>query len=199
MTPMPHRRELRATGFAFGLSLILGLAGGLALAAPGATAQAYVDTELLDVLFAELRRSPDQESAQATATRIWQVWTQPDDPELAQSMQDAYDARRDGDYPATIAILDEVIERWPDYAEGWNQRATIYFFMENYDASLADVDETLLREPRHFGALVGAATIHLILGDRPTALGFMSRAIRYHPYLVERRYFPELLRLPAEA
>ena len=80
----------------------------------------------------------------------------------------------------------------PTYAEGWNQRATLYYLIDDYEASLADIDKVLEFEPRHFGALSGRVLIYLAQGKRSEALRDMATALAIHPFLSERQLFPEL-------
>jgi tetratricopeptide (TPR) repeat protein len=60
------------------------------------------------------------------------------------------------------------------------------------DDSLADIDKVLAIEPRHFGALSGRVLIYLKQGKHAQALRDMIAALAIHPYLSERRLFPEL-------
>ena len=63
-----------------------------------------------------------------------------------------------GSVPAmAMPILDDIVARLPDWAEGWNKRATVLYLIGEYDRSLADCDRVLALEPRHFGALAGTA------------------------------------------
>ncbi|MEX1180684.1 MAG: hypothetical protein WEB63_07740 [Cucumibacter sp.] len=181
------------SGFSARLVAAAGLGLALALVPAPASAQAYMDTEALEYFFEVLKAAPDPLSAEMVTAEIWYVWTHPDDPELAAAMIQVLAVRAGGDYHHCIELLDAMVVRWPDYAEGWNQRATIHYILHNFEASLADVEETLAREPRHFGALSGAAAIYLQLDNRPAALGMVLRGLQIHPFLNERRYFPELL------
>lgn len=164
----------------------------LVLAATPVSAQAYVDTDTLDALFAELRDAPDAVAAQRIDQRIWAVWLNPTDPVLADRMRQILAARGRGDPIEALLLLNKLVEDYPDYAEGWNQRATMLYVMGNFHASIADCEKVLELEPRHFGALSGRALIYLQLGDRPSALRDMSTALTIHPFLNERRLFPEL-------
>jgi hypothetical protein len=65
--------------------------------------------------------------------------------------------------------------------------------LDNFEASLADIDKVLEFEPRHFGALSGQALIYLAMGKRPLALKAMAAALAVHPFLNERQLFPELM------
>lgn len=174
----------------FILAALAGPGVVFALAAQPATAQSQSAT--LDTLFAELRTAPDEEAARAITNRIWTHWTTPADPALADRMQQVLMLRQRGDFPGVITLLDDLVKDYPDYAEAWNQRATVYYLLRNYDQSLADIAKVLQFEPRHFGALVGRAVIYKSQGKDDLALQDMIAALAIHPFLVERSMFPEL-------
>ncbi len=163
-----------------------------------AIAPAHVDAAELDRLFPQLANAQSPEEARVYADQIWQVWLNPTTPELADRMDRIAAARTVGSYQNAIAMLSDVIEEYPDYAEAWNQRATLYFFIGDYESSLADVEETLAREPRHFGALSGQSVIYLRLGEEFLARQAILEALKYHPYLNERSLFPELFDRPTQ-
>jgi len=164
----------------------------LATLAP-ATAQTERETAVLDGLFDQLRSAPDESTARAITNQIWIYWTTPADPVLAARMRDVLELRQSADFPAVIALLDDIVVDYPDYAEAWNQRATIHYLLRNFDQSLADIAKVLEFEPRHFGALVGRAVIYENQGQHALALKDMSTALAIHPFLAERAMFPELL------
>ena len=171
---------------------LLGPAAACALAAP-AIAQTERESAALDALFSQLRSAPDDTTAQAITNQIWIYWTTPADPVLAARMRDVLELRQRADFPAVIALLDEIVAEYPDYAEAWNQRATVHYLLRNYEQSMADIDKVLEFEPRHFGALVGRAVMQENLGNHALALRDMAAALAIHPFLVERAMFPELL------
>jgi tetratricopeptide (TPR) repeat protein len=173
------------------LSLAAVAASGPLAVAP-AWAQHYVDEAALDSLFAQLRVAPDATTAHQIDQRIWSYWTTPTDPALALRMSEVLTARASGDAMQTIQLLNRLVEDYPDYAEGWNQRATMYYIIGNFDASIADCEKVLELEPRHFGALAGRALMYLQLGKRTLALKDMTTALEIHPFLTERQLFPEL-------
>lgn len=177
------------------ISVVLALLGPLAFVASTvpATAQTQRETAALDALFEELRIAPDPATAQGITDQIWIYWTTPSDPMLAARMQDVLALRIKADFPAVIALLDEIVADYPSYAEGWNQRATIHYLLRNFEQSLADIEKVLALEPRHFGALVGRAMIYKEQGKDDLALKDMLAAMAIHPFLVERAMFPELL------
>jgi len=164
----------------------------LALAGLAAADEAK-DKAALDALFAELRLAPSPEAAHQIDQRIWIYWTTPSDSKLATRMGEALAARRTGDIPGAIVLLTRLIEDYPTYAEAWNQRATMFYLINDFDASLADIEKVLEYEPRHFGALSGRAMIYLQQGKRALAIKDMAAALELHPFLNERQLFPELL------
>ena len=167
------------------------LAASLGAATP-APAQSLVDDARLERLFAELAYALDEEEAQEVANDIWDVWTHPEDPELAELMNQSAVLSQTGRLDQAIAVLNEIVADWPDYAEGWNRRATLNYVIGNFDAALDDIAETLAREPRHFGALSGRMQIELALGDDQGARATMIEALRIHPFLAGRERFPNL-------
>src|SRR5262249_11611434 len=81
------------------------------------------------------------------------------------------------------ATFTRVIELKPEFAEGWNKRATVYYLAGEYRRSLADCDEVIKRNPQHFGALSGYGQIYLRL-DRPDkALEYFRKALAVNPNL----------------
>lgn len=174
---------------------VIALAGplsGFALTLP-ATAQTERDSTALDALFAQLRSAPDEATARAITNQIWIHWTTPADPVLAVRMREVLALRQRADFPAVIALLNEIVAEYPSYAEAWNQRATVYYLLRNFDQSMADIEKVLEFEPRHFGALAGRAVMYKDQGKDALALRDIAAALAIHPFLVERAMFPELL------
>ncbi len=186
-------------GFAHSLARLTRLFLGLALAAllalslagPARAGEAE-DKAALETLFAQLQIAPDEAAARELSQAIWTLWTRPSDPDLALRMADVMEARMLRGAETTIELLDALIADYPDYAEGWNQRATMHYLMGDFEASIADCDRTLELEPRHFGALSGRALIYLQLGKRSLALRDIQAALALNPWLAERALFPEL-------
>ena len=175
------------------ISTIRALLVLLFVAAPLSTIAAdYTDRAALDELFAELKTATTAAEAADLTQQIWSVWFNPDVPELKARMGKAGIAMNVGDMSAALSLLSAIVTDYPDYAEGWNQRATLYFELGNLDSSLADIEKVLALEPRHFGALSGRVLIYLKQGKRADALRDMIAALAIDPYLGEKALFPEL-------
>ena len=137
----------------------------------------------LDTLFEALKIAPDEDSAKAIEQRIWAVWTVSGSDTcnlLMARVKAATDAK---DYDLALKLLDAVVEIKPDYVEGWNQRATIYYLKDDYAHAIADIGQVLKREPRHFGALSGLGVILQEIGDDKDALKAYRDALKIDPHL----------------
>ncbi|MBC6991315.1 MULTISPECIES: tetratricopeptide repeat protein [Hymenobacter] len=137
----------------------------------------------LDDLFAQLRNAAAPAEMEALQNGIWQLWLDTGDQLLNKKLETGMRLLAAGDYTTAIASFTTLIEQKPDWAEGWNKRATAHYLRGEYRASLLDVAETLRREPRHFGALAGWATMLRMLGDDRGALHVLQRLSKICPQL----------------
>nr|WP_306265693.1 hypothetical protein [Pararhizobium sp. IMCC3301] len=116
-------------------------------------------------LFDELQQAATAKQAALIEQQIWDIWQTAPSSELQGLMQAGMQAMNRADLLLALNIFDQMIALAPDYAEGWNKRATVYYLLRNWPESLADIAETLKREPRHFGAIAGRGLVH-IQGNR---------------------------------
>jgi tetratricopeptide (TPR) repeat protein len=93
-----------------------------------------------------------------------------------------------------VDTFSEVIKLEPDLAEAWNKRATVYYLMGEYEASVRDIERTLALESRHFGALSGLGFIYLSHGEDRAAIEAFEAALEINPYLPGARTRVEELR-----
>jgi tetratricopeptide (TPR) repeat protein len=135
----------------------------------------------LDKLFSELKRERNERAAERIASRIWSEWFKSGSATIDLMMQWAQTAADKKDFDVALDFLDQVVVLSPDFAEGWNRRATVHFLMNNYAKSMADIDRTLQLEPRHFGALSGMAQILRNTGRKELALDAYLRVLDIYP------------------
>jgi tetratricopeptide (TPR) repeat protein len=138
---------------------------------------------MLDDLFTRLRQATAPLEIETLQNGIWQIWLSTGDQGLDKTLEAGMRALSAGEYTAAITHFDQLITVAPDYVEGWNKRATAYYLRGEYRASLLDIAETLRREPRHFGALSGQATILRQLGEPARALRVLNRLTDLCPCL----------------
>ena len=137
----------------------------------------------LDQLFTELKRERNEKAAERIAGRIWNEWNQSGSASIDLMMQWAQKATEDQKFDVALDFLDQVVTLQPDYAEGWNRRATVHFLMKNYGKSMADIERTLQLEPRHFGALSGLAQIMTETGHKQSALEAWQKVLAIYPMM----------------
>lgn len=92
----------------------------------------------------------------------------------------AIDAKR---FDTAIELLTAILRMSPDYTEAWNKRSLVYFLKNDYTRSVADIAQTLKRDPRHFGAWAGLGAILEALGDKKHAYAAYQKAIAINPHL----------------
>ncbi len=140
-------------------------------------------SEDLEFLFGALKVAPDDTSAKAIEQRIWAQWMVSTSDTANLLMTRVRTALEAKDTDLAIKLLDGIVKIRPDYVEGWNRRATLYYMKRDYGRSLADIREVLRREPRHFGALAGLGLILQDLGEDKRALDAYRRALDVYPRL----------------
>lgn len=153
---------------------------------------AIAGSSILDSLFLDLKHASNVAEARKLEQVIWKQWFRSGDEAIDELMQKAMKKRRSYDFNGAIEVLNEIIKQKPEYAEGWNQRATVYFHQEKYEESLVDIAKTLELEPRHFGSLAGRAVIRLRQNKPALAMQNIIQALQFHPYLKEKDFFPDL-------
>src|ERR1043165_1196387 len=137
----------------------------------------------LDFLFGALKAAPDEASAKHVEARIWAMWMQTPSDTAALLMMRAKAAMDAQQMDVALKLLDSIVKLRPDYTEAWNRRATLYYLKNDYSRSLADIQQVLVREPRHFGALAGLGMIMQDLGDDKRALEAFRKALAVNPHL----------------
>lgn len=131
---------------------------------------------------------------------LWLLWTRSGDAGIDALMAKATEEMQAGRYGEAIALLNDIVAKKPDFAEGWNRRATVHYLAGELQKSIADCDEVLKRNPGHFGALSGLGQIYLQLEDHAKALEAFRRALEVNPNMVgvemNVRMLEERLRSP---
>lgn len=135
----------------------------------------------LDDLFAELKRERDEKQAKRISERIWAKWRDSGSATANLLMQWADKAISEKKNGLALDLLDQVVVLMPDYAEGWNRRATLNYAMGNHGKSMADISRVLALEPRHFGAIAGMAAILAASGNDELELRAWEQMLEIYP------------------
>lgn len=136
-----------------------------------------------DELLDKLAKAPDEESGKAIESDVWEAWLHSGSPTVDILMKRGVEALEGGEADLAREMFDKVIAIKPDYAEGWNRRALMFFTAGKYDEAIADLEQTLRLQKRHFGAWVGLARIFESIGRPQAALKAYREALKIHPQL----------------
>jgi len=149
----------------------------------------------LDPLFSALTEADNRQTASLLEDQIWRIWLEgPGDQIIDFLIRDGMEAMADGRIADALEAFDTVTRKAPDFAEGWNKRATVFYMLGDLDRSVSDIQRTLELEPRHFGALSGLGLIGLARGDKAAALAAFDRALAIHPHLPSKERIEALRR-----
>lgn len=135
----------------------------------------------VDGYFANLKKTRNARAAKRIADNIWSEWFKSGSASIDLLVAWSGEAVERREYNIALDFLDQVVTKMPDYAEGWNRRATLHYTMSNFAKSMADIQKVLELEPRHFGALSGMATILERTGRKEAALNAWQRALDVYP------------------
>lgn len=141
------------------------------------------DDPRLDKLFGQLKTIKNSQKADTVTAEIWSIWRYAGDPAVDWMMNESQRYMTVGELDSALGGYAMIINAAPDFAEGWHKRATVYFLMGNYPASIKDIKKTVTLEPRHFGAFAGLGLIYLQLGQERAALKALERALEINPHL----------------
>lgn len=159
-----------------------------------APSQADQNSEDLPDLFDELLAAEEASVAVRLEGRIWQEWLTAPDEASRILMSRLTIAMQSRDAGLALELADELVRTTPDFAEGWNKRATIHYLNGDDDRSVADIRETLALEPRHFGAISGLGLIFLRKGDNEAALEAFEKVLEISPASRNARMSAEQVR-----
>ena len=138
----------------------------------------------LNNLFKKLNETENQDEIRDLISDIWNIWYEVDDPKVIEYFEKGIQAMNLRNYPLAIRFFNNLIEEDPNFAEGWNKRATVHFMMGNFDQSMQDIIKTLELEPRHFGALSGQGLIRISLKDWSGAIEVLEEGLKINPHML---------------
>lgn len=156
---------------------------GAALFSIAGVAMADQNDAALARLFDALAASRSVAEAARYESEIWARWLESGSDAVDRDLARGMSAMDRGDARAAMSAFDAVVEAAPDFAEGWNKRATLHWMLGNHAESVSDIDRTLALEARHFGALSGLSMIRESQHRPFEALEALEKVIAIHPRL----------------
>ena len=137
----------------------------------------------LEVLFKALKASVNMRKASSFEIQIWKIWMEHRNPKVQSSLFLGIEALNHQNFDNALYYFSQLILIEPEFAEGWNKRATVLYLMGRFQESEEDVLRTLELEPRHFGALSGQGLIRMALEDWSGAIQALEAGLRIHPHM----------------
>ena len=131
----------------------------------------------------EALKGEDPELAATAEAILWSTWCRSGDSETDRLFRSGVEAMQNHRLEESEDFFTRVIQKQPGFAEGWNKRATVRFMRKNFKGSVADCQETLARNPHHFGAASGQGLCHMSLNEFREAAVCFRRALEIHPHL----------------
>jgi Flp pilus assembly protein TadD len=143
-------------------------------------APAFGDDAELEALFEGLKTA-DPIAASQIEARIYSLWSQSGSASMDLLLERGRDALNAGDTRLAIDHFTALTDHAPDFAEGYNGRATAFFQNGQFGLALEDIRHALALNPRHFGAMSGLALILEEIGRSEDALAAWREVQRIHP------------------
>ncbi|MFT4862802.1 MAG: tetratricopeptide (TPR) repeat protein [Pseudohongiellaceae bacterium] len=135
----------------------------------------------LNDLFAQLLVQDNNIALRGIESQIWEIWLAYPNPDVERLMllgTASMNAQATSD---ALLIFSQLTESFPNYAEAWNKRATLYYMLGDLDASISDIEKTLALEPRHFGALSGLGLVYIQRNELRKAKQAFEDLVAVHP------------------
>ena len=179
-----------------------GLAHALEVLKTGSAAEKLKALELLARLgempampaLVQALRDEDVQVRAAVQNTMWAIWLRSGDDEIDALMVEGVHRMEAQQYGEAIEIFSQMIARAPKFAEAYNKRATVYYLMQEFEQSIADIRHTLQLNPVHFGALSGMGLCYLGLDEPRKALEWFERAVAVNPNLNAIQHYIERIR-----
>lgn len=155
------------------------------VAARRSAVQQLADVGVMTDLPALVRalRDPDPIVRGFVESAMWSVWSRSGDETVDRLFAIGVEQMGQRQLEAAADTFSRIIQRRPEFAEGWNKRATVYFLLGDYRRSLADCDEVVARNPYHWGALSGYGMIYMRLDQPGRAIDYLEKALAVNPNL----------------
>ena len=141
---------------------------------------------IINQLLEDLKK-PDETIRGRATQQLWRIWFQQKGAYGLEFIERSQVLLRAREINQAEAVLTELIDDQPDFAEAWNRRAFLYYTLGQYKKSLKDCQMVINLNPVHFGALHGLGLSHAALGEYSAAIQAFRRALEIQPYAMENQ------------
>ncbi|HIK28000.1 MAG: tetratricopeptide repeat protein [Oscillatoriaceae bacterium SKW80] len=150
-----------------------------------------MDKSKINRLLEDLK-NPDEKIRNQATQELWRIWFYQKGVYGLELLQQAQTLLQTGQIAQAEALLTELINDQPDFAEAWNRRAILYYTIREYKKAIEDCKIVIKLNPVHFGALHGLGLCYAAIGDYRAAIQAFRQALEIQPYsLVNQRLILE--------
>lgn len=128
-------------------------------------------------------KGTDRTLAATAEAMLWSLWCRSGNSDAEMHFRAGVEAMQRRDLSEAESLFTRVIDLVPEFAEGWNKRATVRYMAQNFKGSIADCRETVARNPNHFAAFSGQGLCHMSLGEYDEAAVCFRRALEINPHM----------------
>jgi tetratricopeptide (TPR) repeat protein len=151
------------------------------------------DMQVMPALVQALR-DDDWRVRAAAQEAMWAIWLQSGNDAIDALMAEGIRLMTRQRYPEAVEVFSRMIAQAPNFPEAYNKRATVYYLMQEFEKSIADIHKTLELNPVHFGALSGMGLCYLGLNEPRQALEWFERAVAVNPNLDTVQHYIQQIR-----
>ena len=131
----------------------------------------------LPELFERLKNADSSQQAALLEREIWNKWKEHE----SGGIEIVSAFMLSGKYSEALDASNHLVVKYPDFAEAWNRRATLFFVLGDFHKAMADLEKTLTLEPRHFGAVSGVALMMRQTGRNYQAFLAFQKVLEISP------------------
>ncbi len=142
----------------------------------------FAMAQTTDIDLFEQLKSATPETYKAVENQIRTGWTKSGSSAVDLLLERAQDAMQNDDLDAALEHLTAATDHAPEFAQGWNLLATVYFRRDLYGPAIDSLERALAINPNHFDAMTGLAVILDELGYAEDALEAYSAVRTIHPH-----------------
>ncbi len=145
-----------------------------------------MDLEIIKPLLEDLK-NPEEEIRLRATEKLWQIWFRQRGMAGLEAIQYSNSFLKTGQVEKAEAILNQLIEDLPDFAEAWNRRAVLYYSIGEYKKAIKNCQVVIKLNPFHFGAFHGLGLCYAALGQYKEAIYAFRQALEIQPYAIENQ------------
>ncbi|MGK7918563.1 MAG: tetratricopeptide repeat protein [Trichodesmium sp.] len=145
-----------------------------------------MDKSLIKKLLEDLK-NPDELVRNRATEKLWQMWFLDKGSAGLQAIKNSENLLKNGEVTQAEAVLNQLIEDLPDFAEAWNRRAVLYYTLGKYRQAAKDCEMVVKINPFHFGAWHGLGLCYAVLSEYREAILAFQKALEIQPYSLENQ------------